>query len=191
MTPREALQTFQDNVQRLRQHAFTRRVGKTKFSYGWRAIKKGTIRDVVQPSENDIAGYAALLRGFMTNDDPWSLAKLPQIYRALGASRFQEKKLSEYRKRIAQWLKWHCGVTPREKILANGDVLEIFIYGRVLHQTKKREFDEIVADQISKDMFMHAVCNCLVTYSGAMLAVSVRNQIVLDSTSGRSVLPLP
>jgi hypothetical protein len=110
MTQQESLETFQSNVRRLFGHAFAKQVGKAKFSYSWKIASKRTVRDVVRPPEQVISGYAALVRGFMTNDDEWSLDRLPQVYHQIGASRFQQTKLKEYRKKIHRWQQWYCGV---------------------------------------------------------------------------------
>lgn len=191
MTPHEAIETFQDNVERLFSHAFIKTVGRSKFSYSWKLVTKRTIRDVVRPQENIISGYAALLRGFLSNDDEWALSQLPGAYRNIGASPFSKKKLKEYRKRIDHWLQRPCGFTPQGRHLTNREVLNLYIYGRVLHNTQKKDFDDISKVPLSRDIFMHTVCRCLVTYSGALGAVYTRNQMVLSSATDRAVLPLP
>ena len=127
----------------------------------------------------------------MTNDDEWSLDRLPQIYRGIGATRFQQTKLKEYRKKIQQWLQGPCGFSPLGRHLTNRGVLELIIYGSVLHQTQKSDFDEISKDAMSRDMLMHLVCRCLATYSGCLGAVYTRNQMVLGHATGKPILPLP
>lgn len=191
MSPLQAIESFQAEVQRLYRHRFIKDVGKARCRYSWRIAPKNVVRNVVRPSETLVSGYAAQIRGFMTNDDEWSLSRMPNAYRNVGASRFQERKLKEYRKKINQWLKRSCGFARHDTTYSNHDILDIYIYGRVLHLTRKEEFASIMNDDISGDIYMHKVCSCLITYSGCLGAVHNLNQMVISRVDGSLPSRLP
>jgi hypothetical protein len=190
MTPNENIELFQKNILRLRRNPFTKQVIGARMAITWKTATSKTVRNVKRPGDHVISGYAALIRGFILNDDEWSLDQLPKVYYQLGASKFHMRRLKTIRQQIHGWLNRQSGLGLNGKPFTYGGILELYIYGNVIHFSRARELTELRKSWASYDLYMHFVCQTFQGLSRALNLVYSLNEMVLSKHSEHTV-PLP
>jgi len=190
MTPSENIEIFQQNVLRLRRHPFTTQIRKLRMTLKWKTDPNKTTRIVTRPGDHVLAGYVTLIRGFLLNDDTWSLDRLPTIYQKIGASKFHAQKLKTIRRKIHAMLKSQSGLTLNNKPFTHREILDLYTYGNVIHFSRTSELRELQKSWATYDLYMHFVCCVLENVGRAMNLVYSLNEMVLSKCSKRAV-PLP
>jgi hypothetical protein len=147
-------------------------------------------KDVVRPPDHVISGYVAIVRGFILNDDYWSIDRLPNAYRKIGASDFRQEKLKKIRKQFHNWYKQSARLNLIGRQFTHKDVFELYTYGHVIHFDRAAELAKIRKHWMSYDVFMDRLCNVLHVLFKVLSAIYQCNEAVLSSYS-KKPLPLP
>lgn len=186
------LRHYHSHIQLLKKHPIIKEFGLVRLKFYWGQKKR---KDARRPSDAALSSYAVIIRQFLLNDDLSSVDRLPSLYWAIGASKYRMKLLSIYRDKLNKWLNSHCGrawglknpdlhVAP-----TNRELMELFIYGRCVHFTKRELLDRVCELEIGCDLFMNQLCYCLAAYTKFLFFIERNNMMVMESASPKPVLP--
>lgn len=138
----QKLQQFNEKVREIKETNFTRWFKRNKLSFTFPVLGLGYKGARRFPTSESVRAFVLLFRFFMQDNEAISIRNIANVYNGAPISAQTKSSFSFYRDHLNSFLHSVPGVRVvgerRLGKLNNWKILEIFIYGKLAHQTERQ-----------------------------------------------------
>ena len=159
------LHLFNEKVSELLESRFTKSLSGSGVKI---TAKKGGCAksERAGPDFEAIKSFAITIRNFMLDRDHISIRNIAQIYEKLDETDELNTEFSETRSKFNIFLDSCSPHIYNNKTLTNRQILDIYIYGEVIHLNKRDEFKKWISTSPLKDLMYNEIVYILDNVAG-------------------------